>query len=228
MGRDVILTEKVEKFAKKIGIDLIGFADPAHFERYKKRYKPFKFLKDAQTVIVLGVYMYDLILDAWSQDLKSGRGSHFMDSIIENRAYQLKDFIEKEGFQSVVISYNPGLYLKEAAALAGIGAIGKNNLLITEDYGAQVRLRAMVTNASLKVGDPINNCKYCENCTLCVIACPADALSDGIYDREKCFPYTQSHLKKLSDSSSIWCNKCIEACPIGKKRDKDIFSLGQS
>ncbi|MFX0070578.1 MAG: hypothetical protein ACFFAO_05745 [Candidatus Hermodarchaeota archaeon] len=218
MQRDIELTKKVRKYCKKIGANIVGIADPKHFDRYPEKNQPERFLKDSQSVIILGIHLYDIFLDAYFQ-FKKGY-FQFADSIIETMCYKLKEFLFEQDFTSKVITYNPGFYLKEISALAGLGPIGKNNLLITEEFGSQVRLRALTTTAPLECGEPITISKYCENCNICIEACPAQAFSDGKYDREKCLSYNLSNLKKLSDTVSIWCNVCIESCPVGKKSNK--------
>ncbi|GAH29404.1 unnamed protein product, partial [marine sediment metagenome] len=62
------LTEKVKKFSKKIGVDVIGMADPKLFDRFEKGNRPEHMFKESQTVIVIGMHLYDIILDAWSKD----------------------------------------------------------------------------------------------------------------------------------------------------------------
>ena len=220
MEKDKELTEDLIKYSKKIGIDVIGFADPKYYDKFAKINRPERFLKDAKTVIIIGIHLYDIILDAWSQDQKTGKGFHYLDSIIENRCHLIKEFLSKKGYNSEIISYNPGLYLKDSAAIAGIGPIGKNNLLITKEYGSQVRLRAIVTNASLENGKPILESEYCKQCNICNEACPANAFVNGKYIKDICLSYNLSNLKKLSEYTSIWCNTCIEACPVSKKSQK--------
>jgi len=217
MERDTELTNKLTKFSRKIGIDLIGFANPEHFEKYSKRNKPEHFLKDVKTIIIVGNHLFDIFLDVYSIDSRTGKSFQFMDSILEDRSYQIKEFLFKQGFKSEVIPYQPGLYLKEAAALAGMGPIGKNNLLLTEEFGSQVRLRAIATNAPLVTGEPIYESSYCVECKNCMEACPADAFSEGAYNIEKCLSYNQKNLERISDFSEIWCNICIESCPVYKK-----------
>ena len=41
-----------------------------------------------------------------------------------------------------------GVFLKDAAILAGLGVMGRNNLLITPDFGPRVRLRAFLLDAA--------------------------------------------------------------------------------
>ncbi|MHA1884110.1 MAG: hypothetical protein ACW96S_03595 [Promethearchaeota archaeon] len=217
MERDQNLTEEVKAYCKKIGVDVVGFANPDLFDRFQEQHRPQTFLKDVKTVIVIGFHLYDLILDAWNYIPDENRNYQFADSIIENFANRVKRYLTKKSFESVVISYAPGLFLKDSAALAGIGPIGKNNLLITPNFGSQVRLRAIVTNAPLICGDPIQENNYCEDCEKCITECPANAFVDGKYTKKICDEWARANWKYLSPHTVVWCNTCIEACPFTKK-----------
>jgi len=222
MERDKSLTDKTIKFSKKIGMDILGFADPKYFTRFPLRNRPEAYLKNAKTVIILGVYLYDIILDTWSQDQINGKSFHYLDSILENGCYKIKSFLQEFNYESVIVPYNPGLYLKDSAVLAGMGTIGKNNLLLTEAHGSQVRLRCLITEAPLITGQPIFENKLCKDCNKCIEACPAGALKGG-YNKDACLSYNLANLRKLSRFSSIWCNICIETCPFVKEVNKSNF-----
>ena len=211
------LTDELLAHCDKIGIDIVGFGNPIHFNKFDKDHTPGSFLKNLKSVIVIGFHLYDLNLDAWSKDEKKGKSYHFADSILLDQCHQIKSFLAKKGFKSKITPYKPGLYLKDAAALAGIGPIGKNNLLITKTFGSQVRLRALVTKAELVYGTPIYESEYCKNCNICVGSCPSSALEGGKYRKDLCNNYCLQNLKNLSENTVIWCNTCIESCPIGKK-----------
>ncbi|MHA2035677.1 MAG: hypothetical protein ACW98X_04545 [Promethearchaeota archaeon] len=216
--RDQELTTDIRNYCKKIGIDVVGFVDTKLFERYPEENRPQAYIKDSKTVIVIGFYLYDIVLDAWSH--KEGEHiwkRHFADALVEQFCNRIRRFLLKKGYNSRVIPYSPGLYLKEVAALAGIGPIGKNNLLITDEFGSQVRLRAIVSDAPLACGEPITKSEYCKECTICIDSCPSKALSNGKYIVQKCREYMINNRKKLSDHVFIDCNICIECCPVGKK-----------
>lgn len=217
MERAIALTKKLKKFCFKIGVDLIGFANPGFFDRFPKYNQPENYLKDTKTVIILGLHLEDILLDAWCNIPKEGKSFQFADSILENLCNKVKRFLSENGFEAEVISYTPGFYLKDSAALAGIGSIGKNNLLLTEEFGSQIRLRALCTKAPLECGEPIYLSKHCEDCNICIEACPANAFSSGKYNKELCLSYNLTNKTNLSDYTSIWCNVCIESCPVGKK-----------
>jgi len=199
-----------------IGIDLVGFANPEFFDKYRLDNRPHAFLENPKSIVIVGLHLYDLLLDAWSKDENKNVNYHFADSILVNQCHKIKNFLAKNSFKSKIIPYKPGLFLKEAAALAGIGPIGKNNLLITAKYGSQVRLRALATEAPLLKGNPTYESIYCIDCDICVEACPANAFSEGKYNKDACLAYCLANLKKLSDNTVVWCNICIESCPIGK------------
>jgi epoxyqueuosine reductase QueG len=223
MERNQKLTEDLIKYSSQIGIDIIGFANPKEFKSFKEENRPETYMKDGLTVIIIGIYLYDIILDAWSEDQTTGKSFHYLDSILESRAHSLKDFLLIKSYKSKIISYKPGLFLKDSAALAGIGPIGKNNLLISKKFGPQVRLRAIVTEAPLVTGISIEKSKYCEECNICIAKCPAKALTSEGYNKEACLSYNLANLRKLSDYTSIWCNICIETCPHSKKsRESNI------
>jgi epoxyqueuosine reductase len=96
-----------------------------------------------------------------------------------------------------------GIYLKDAAVLAGLGCIGRNNLLVTPELGSRVRLRAMLLEDELTPTGPIalDPCDGCEE--LCRKACPQNAYEkkvlssdeigmdtlpgrDGFFNKAKC------------------------------------------
>jgi epoxyqueuosine reductase len=65
---------------------------------------------------------------------------------------------------------------KYAAVSAGIGWIGKNDVLITKEYGPRVRLSTILINYDLPIGKPITESMCDDECFLCIDACPHMAL----------------------------------------------------
>lgn len=211
------LTDELIAYCDKIGVDIVGFSDTTNFDKFNKEHRPDSYLSNSKSVIVIGFHLYDIILDAWNKDEDKGKSYHFADLILLDQCHRIKDFLAKKNFKSKIIPYKPGIYLKDAAVLAGIGPIGRNNLLITKKFGSQVRLRALVTDAELSYSAPIQESEYCKDCNICVNSCPAGALEGGKYNKDLCCNYCLKNLKTLSENTVIWCNICIESCPIGKK-----------
>jgi epoxyqueuosine reductase QueG len=218
MEQDKELTNKVIEYSGKKGVDIIGFADPKLFDRFPKENQPSVYLKETKTVIIIGIHLYDIMLDIWSKNEETGKDVQFADSLLINYCNSIRNFLTKRGYESKIIPYGPGLYLKDSAALAGMGSIGKNNLLVTEKYGSQVRLRAIATTAPLIIGESILESNFCKDCSICIDACPANAFPNGKYNKEICFNYLYSEWRILSKYSRLFCNECIESCPIGKPK----------
>ena len=72
-----------------------------------------------------------------------------------------------------------GEYVDTAVAQrAGLGFIGKNGLLITEEFGSFVYLGEVTTNIQFEPDEPVPN--GCGDCTRCITGCPTGALlGDG-------------------------------------------------
>lgn len=67
---------------------------------------------------------------------------------------------------------------KKIAVLAGLGWIGKNNLLITEDYGPALCLCSVLTNYCVGVKSYIRMESKCHICKACVNHCPTHVLKN--------------------------------------------------
>lgn len=78
-----------------------------------------------------------------------------------------------------------GVYLKDAAVAAGLGTLGRSNLLITPEFGPRVRLRAIGIGAALPPSEPLT-VDPCEGCAApCRAACPRNAFAETIYTGEE-------------------------------------------
>ena len=209
------LKMNIQEKAAKWGADLVGFASVDHFKGFPIEHQPQTMLETAKTVIVIGIDMVDPSLDLWlhpDEWKAKGKPSRaFEDEILRAFAYRIALFIERAGYETKVVPYEPSLFLKEAGYYAGLGVFGKNNLLLSPDFGPNIRLRALVTDVQFNP-DPILKEELCKDCTLCIKACPANALAQG-YEMKKCLDYSESHLKHLTKNAVLWCVRCIEVCP---------------
>ncbi len=71
---------------------------------------------------------------------------------------------------------------KKIAIMAGFGWIGKNNLLITQEYGCAFSMCSVLTNAQLPTEDkPIIRSK-CGECSVCKDICAMGAIHGSTWD----------------------------------------------
>ncbi|MFW9831994.1 MAG: hypothetical protein ACFFD8_09485 [Candidatus Thorarchaeota archaeon] len=214
----------------KWGADLIGFAPIERFDRFAPENRPTFIFPETQTVIIVGLHMQDPLLDLWlhtpptSAVGSSTTDRAFEDEILKVICYRFVLNMYQRGFSAKVLPYGPVsnkkpngfIYLKDAAVLAGLGVIGKNNLLLTAKYGPRVRLRAIAFSEDLPAAQIITENPWCEDCDRCVKACPVNALENGKYDREKCLT-CPLHKRLLSPGAELWCTRCSCVCPVGSK-----------
>lgn len=109
----------------------------------------------------------------------------------------------------------------KAAALAGIGVVGANGLLITEEFGSWVFIGEIVTD--LNILHVKNEIKTCPMCGRCKNLCPSGSICDYGVKRESCLSNVSQKKGTLSerekelikDNKIIWgCDICQEVCPL--------------
>lgn len=125
-------------------------------------------------------------MDWWQEGYSGGtEGNRILISIIA----QLARWLEKEkNMKSYNLPYSierGGIFLKDAAVLAGLGCIGRSNFLTTPQYGPRVRMRAMLLDQELPAAGP-SEFEPCQECKMpCRKACPQKAFRSRIYPQEK-------------------------------------------
>jgi epoxyqueuosine reductase QueG len=100
---------------------------------------------------------------------------------------------------------------KHVARAAGLGWIGRNNLLVNEEYGARIRLVTILTDLPLVIDAPSS--KDCGSCQDCLKVCPAGAIGQRQedFDHLRCYDQLRTFAKTLHFSHNI-CGICVKAC----------------
>ncbi len=210
--------ESVKALARSLGADLAGIAAAEAFTDAPPALRPSAVLPSARSVVVLGGAFPPEILDAEPPEYTALRNSTA--AKMTRMAKDLAARLTEAGFEAAPVDalavkgvvdgrYAGPLSLKHAAALAGLGYIGNNTLLITPELGNMVWLSAVVTSAPLEADKPsAGRCP--EDCGKCVSACPVQALGSPAMDQNKCraraFPVVDGKVE-------IRCWNCRSVCP---------------
>jgi epoxyqueuosine reductase QueG len=140
-------------------------------------------------------------------------------------SFNVSGELEAEGVVSILIpSADPYEYwdtnrnhgrgilsLKHAGALAGLGVLGKNTLLLNERFGNMIWLGAILVSIDL-APDPIASYEGCISaCTLCIDSCPQHALDGTTIDQKLCRERSNSYTN--GGGWVLSCNICRKVCP---------------
>lgn len=100
---------------------------------------------------------------------------------------------------------------KHVALAAGLGWIGRNNLLVNEKFGSRIRLVTILTDLPLETHSPLE--RDCGFCRRCIKVCPAGAIKERPedFDHLRCYEQLKLFSKTLHLSQHI-CGICVKAC----------------
>lgn len=228
------MSAEIKRIARLFGADLVGIAEYDPRWHYSARVDTRDFseapneLPDGIThVIVMGHAMdFDLVETYPSALAGAATGREYSHEAATT--IQLAAYIRGLGYEAVA-SMNDTALVIPYAIKAGLGEYGRNQMVLTPDFGPRVRFSKVFTALPLAPDAPrrLGLADYCRQCTLCAAACPPRALPFGApeiggrspstlkgvrkwsADCEKCFGYWA---KLRSD-----CAICMRVCPFNHR-----------
>lgn len=148
--------------------------------------------------------------------------SHYknINYLLDQIALKLSLYIQEEGYQALpipasqIVDWNKQiahLSHKMIALRAGIGWLGRNNLIVHPEYGAKIRLSTILTDLPLKEGKEVKD--GCCECKRCIEICPAEALKFSYkdYDMLSCLNKLKYFAKTYNIGQYI-CGLCVKVC----------------
>ena len=230
VGTPKIAAAELKQVALVLGADLVGVAEADERWLYTDRYsraadgaKPNPMDERLNRVVVIGQAMDpSLISTAPSALAGAATGLGYSQDVIVLLA--ISQYIRNLGYQAVPTLNDTALAIPYAIK-AGLGEYGRHGLVITPEYGPNVRFGKIFTDMPVAVDEPIRFGveEMCNVCRACSDACPASAIPAGApsdhqhnvsnivgitkwsVDGEACFDYWA---KINSD-----CSVCIRVCP---------------
>lgn len=234
--------------SSKLDIDIIGFTDGEplwNLEEYlsyriennintefeqrdiKKRIDPRLTFPDCKSIIVVGI-SYNVDYKHGDNNILKGnlsRSSWGIDyhRVLKDKMEALIHEIEMEiDFNFKYFVDTGPLVERELAKKAGIGYYGKNCSIINRDFGSFIFLGNIMTDLDINIDNTRED--NCEECNLCIKACPTNAL-DGKYgmNPKRCISYlTQTkenlpeELMEMMGINIYGCDTCQLVCPKNK------------
>jgi ferredoxin len=222
------LAVQMKQLAGRSTADLIGIAPGSAFsaEEFGELGRSFRPIR---SVIVLAQRIVDPIQTVRFQSSGSHHESQvaasFGDALLRDACWRVVGILAEAGHQGVILRNmrygfpdpRHGVSYKKAAVLAGLGAFGRNQLLIHPQWGPWLYLRAVATDALLPT-DSQSSFSPCADCRRCIEACPAGALLEQGFHRPACelfYKKTGMGELRLSPHGHINCDECMRACRVG-------------
>lgn len=244
--------ERIRAKALEMGITKIGFApieslveEASHLQEWlnrgyngtmewmarnaDKRLDPTKIVPGVKSVIAVAMNYYTdsnhsavdgvgkISRYAWGDDYHDILGERLKNLL----AWMNAEFPGSEG--KWYVDTGPVMD-KVWAQRAGIGWIGKHTNVITDDIGSWVFLGEIITTLELDYDRPATD--HCGTCTLCIEACPTQAIVDPyVVDSNLCLSYlTIEHRGEITgevtekfDGWVYGCDICQDVCPWNEK-----------
>ncbi|MEO0115359.1 MAG: hypothetical protein ABIK93_07765 [candidate division WOR-3 bacterium] len=218
--------DQLEKLILDSGADLLGVADLTGVKT-EDFLLDSKFLTKFQFAISIAKKLSHAILEEIVDHPTKLYFHHYrtINMFLDQLAIKVTSAIEQAGYLALPIpasqivdwqNQKAHLSHKRIAEAAGLGWIGRNNLLVTPEYGAQVRLVTILTNMPIPFSNfefRISNFEGCGDCYECVAVCPAQAIKERKedFDHIKCFEKLKE-FQKMGYSSQYICGICVKAC----------------
>ena len=255
---DMVSKETLKDLAIEAGFDLVGFTTPPTREetveysleideRKSRGFKPresypwmesWRIPDETRSIVVLGFNYYQELPEEPLLDSELLIARYLTGSCpaLISRLKKFHRSLEVLGIK-VLSHIGPSeLPLKWLAKRAGLGWIGKNSLLLTEEYGSWVIWDAVPLMEEFPPDEP-KEFAGCGDCDECVRACPTSAIYEPYkLDPLRCFTYFSETLASMDGAWPIrqareafgrrilGCDICQDVCPHNRHVNKSCTS----
>jgi epoxyqueuosine reductase len=217
---------KIKNLCHQWGGSLFGVADLRSFKREEILLPP-PLIDQLSFGISIGYHLSDAILEGIENQPTPLYFHHYQRAniLLDTIGLIVTSMIQDLGYHAMPIpasqlvdwkNQRGHLSHKHVARAAGLGWIGRNNLLVNEKFGSGIRLVTILTELPLTADSPSSG--NCGSCRACLSVCPAGAISDRQEDFNhlRCYEQLRTFAKTLHFSHNI-CGICVKACQ-GKNR----------
>lgn len=193
------LNQEIENILKNQGAKLIRFVSISHLDEKQNRQLPnaIVFALPLTATYIKEVFDTPNYVQARVEDNFNFDDDEYLQT--EHKTGEITDelatFIKEKGYEAIPQSDEAlvaeGLFNfetkesvlphKTIALLGGLGWIGKNNLLITPEYGAAQCLGTVITDAPLETVLYEPCLPKCDTCTVCANICEKQVLKRKIW-----------------------------------------------
>jgi epoxyqueuosine reductase len=217
------ISSEIKNLSLSLGAEKCGIASVDRFKKAPDGFHPNDIYAGCKSVIVFLIQMPSEIILA-SNPVPYSHTAHLIYSKLDNIGLELCKAIQNNKNNAVPIPsdvpflswdnekrHGMGiLSLRHAGYLAGLGILGRNNLLINPDLGNMGYIGAILTDNELDPDPVIENVRCPDRCSICLDSCPQRALNGKTVNQKLCRAY--SALKNERGFDIYSCNICRKVC----------------
>lgn len=212
---------QLKEVALELGASLFGVCD---LSRLKGKFLDLSpgVVKGLHRGISLAVRLSDKIIDSIEDRPTKLYYYHYrqINYFLDRIALGVVQFIQNRGWSALPIpssqtidweNQRGHLSHKEVAQRAGLGWIGRNNLLVNPDFGSRVRLVTVLTDFPIPRDKTTED--GCSECRDCLGVCPAGAIKERLEDFDRIACYRKlDEFRKICKIGHHICGICVKAC----------------
>ncbi|SUY46376.1 uncharacterized Fe-S protein [Clostridium putrefaciens] len=241
---------ELENYIRSLGLDTFGFIKAKRFEELRsfleyrkinglenefeeqdieKRINPNMLMEKGKVIISIAFpYLYN---NNFNNDTGFSKYTEGLDYHIVVRSYldKIVEFLNEKGHEAKAFVDSNVLPERYIAYKAGLGFVGKNNMIITKRYGSFVFLGEIITSMDIEINHKENKIsdieKYesCGSCDICLKQCPTKAINEKLRNSNICLSYI-TQKKQIEDKwfkvlggRIFGCDSCQKTCPYNDK-----------
>jgi epoxyqueuosine reductase len=220
MSKDLKNKEDLREKAFELEFSLFGIADVSGIRD--------EFFFDETSVprferaVSLGKRLLDAIIDDIEDRPTKLYYFHYrqLNFFLDRQAFSLSSYIQDLGFQAMPIPASQVLDWKRhighvshkhVGLQAGLGWIGRNNLLVNPELGSRFRLVTILTDMPLEADTILD--RDCSVCKKCLPTCPALAIKETQeeFDHHACYEKLEE-FRRMGIVGQHICGVCVKAC----------------
>lgn len=250
------MKQKIIEFCQSLGLDTIGMIPCRRFEELQgflmerqkknlqnefeesdleKRINPLHYMENGKTILSIAFPYYYEGEDSCRQSDSNGFSIYTKrldyHRVVRGYLDKICAFIESQGGNAIPLVDSNTLPERYIAYLAGVGFIGRNNMIITEKYGSYVFLGEIITDLELASKDKrhfeqIGEYAECGECRICYGECPSHSINAHKITPNICLSYI-TQKKEISEQeisllkgNVFGCDFCQLKCPYNARAEQ--------
>ncbi len=231
---EVLLTKEVASYARSLGADLVGFAPVSRWAKAPVEHSPQGVFPSARNVIVCACHFLDAPTELGAEEDPRIPGPAMTEmsvsTMLQDIGFRVSKFLQKQGHGALFVRQSGAWRYRGAngdrgwvgdichyyaAACAGLGEVGWNNITLTPEFGPRQRFVSIITDADLTPTPLYDGPPLCDRCRMCAKQCPTQSFEKDVSGKMLCI--------ECEDRKWEFPERNLWRCALGENFMLDVF-----